>query len=995
MDDRTRLRNVLQHILGRGLLLGLLFALSPVWVAYAQQGVIRGQVMDRDTREGLPGANIVVQGTTLGAATDIEGRYEIANVPAGTYTVSVSYVGYRSAQQQVSVAAGATVTLNFLLEPDVRGLEEIVVTGVASRTAKAIAPLAVSRINTADLEVVGQYSSITNLISGKVAGLQIINPSGNLGGGFRFFMRSGGGLYGTGQPVVYIDGVRVTNIEIGGFGVGGQQYSTLAGLNPEDIESIEVIKGPAGGALYGTSGQNGVILITTKRARRLANALQVDYRSTFGYNTQARKYDPDLYITADKANALFRRGPIQDHALAIQGTAGWTRYYTSLDLRREEGHLPSNKLNRRAFRANFDAYPSDRVTVRVSSAFSLTENDRPQNDNNIFGYLGNTLLTPITWYFTDSAAVRAIENKFRENRFVGSIEMIWSPIAQLELRGVMGYDGLDTRNDATYPPIYRYSGRVRGERNIYQLSRNQFNYDLSVRYSYTLPNQIRATTITGTQAFIVTQRTFWVTKQNFGSELVKNIGSGLDFINANEGFTNAREAGVFLQQEFNWQDKLFLSGGFRWDFASAYGRDAGDIFYPRADFSARLDQLGFLPGFFNLFNLFKARVAYGESGALPGLLDGQPLLWAPTPPSGYGVGLVVSRFGNTGIKPERTREVELGLDFEFRGGHGVELTYYRQYTSNSIVTFLLPPSGGTGVNSGGIPRNVGRIDGWGLETAAYANPIRTRNVQLSLNATFTWQDNKVKSLGGSSPIFDAFSFTVIDEGLRRNTFYVPKIKGPRYDNQGRFVGVELENNGERFDHGTPIPRYTGAVGMNLRLFRVLTLTANSRYALGHKVLNYTLAFTSRTGDFMNHREYLELRRKLGLSIGTNVPRELYENITPLTPGTPEYQQAAERYVRLLGTNEAVANYIEPGDFWKLDEVAISLDATSWLRRLTRFPGLRSFVITAAGRNLLIASKYRNPDPEVNFNGGITITNGQDFLTLPGPRVYTLGVRIGL
>jgi len=472
-------RNVLKHIGLKRFLAGLLLVSCPVGGVYAQQGTIRGQVMDRDTREPLPGANIVVQGTSLGAATDIDGRYEIQNVPPGTYTVAVSYVGYRAAQQEVTVAAGASITLNFMLEPDVRGLEEVVVTGVASRTAKSIAPLAVSRINVANLEVIGQHSSVTQLLNGRGAGLQIINPSGNLGGGFRFFMRSGGGLYGTGQPVVYVDGVRVTNIEIGGFGVGGQQYSTLTGLNPEDIESIEVIKGPAGGALYGTSGQNGVILITTKRARQLANAIQVDYRSTFGYNTQARKYDPDIYLTADKANALFRRGPIQDHALAIQGTAGWTRYYTSLDLRREKGHLPSNELHRRAFRANFDAYPSEKITVRVSSAFSLTENDRPQNDNNIFGYLGNTLLTPITWYFTDSLAVRAIENKFRENRFVGSIELIWSPLAQLELRGVMGYDGLDTRNDATYPPNYRYSGQVRGERNIYQLSRNQFNYDRS------------------------------------------------------------------------------------------------------------------------------------------------------------------------------------------------------------------------------------------------------------------------------------------------------------------------------------------------------------------------------------------------------------------------------------------------------------------------------------------------------------------------------------
>jgi len=979
--------------MSKGLLTAFALLFFPL-LGWAQEGTIRGRVLDRDTGEPLPGANVVLQGTTLGAAANLQGEYTISRVPPGTYTLVASFVGYRRAQEQVTVRAGETITVNFRLEVDVRGLEEVVVTGVASRTAKAIAPVSVSRLSTANLELSGQYTSLTQLVSGKIAGLQIVNPSGNLGGGFRFFMRSGGGLYGTGQPVIYVDGVRITNTEIGGFGVGGQQYSTLTGLNPEDIESIEVIKGAAGGALYGTSGQNGVILITTKRARGLSNAIQVDYRSTFGYNTQARKYDPNIYLTANAANALFRRGPIQDHALALQGTAGWTRYYTSLDLRREDGHLPSNSLFRRSFRANFDAYPSDRVSLKVNSFFSLIENDRPQNDNNIFGYLGNTLLTPRTWYFTDSAAIRAIENTFRENRFVGSIELTYAPMAGMELRGVMGYDGLDTRNDATYPPNFIYSGRVRGERDIFQLSRNQFNYDLSLRYSYPLFG-MRATTIAGTQAFILTQRSFFVQKQNFGSELVRNIGSGLDFINANEAFTNAREAGLFLQQEFNYNDKLFFSGGFRWDFASAYGRDAGNIFYPRADFSVRLDQLGLLPGFFNLFNLFKARLAYGESGALPGTLDGQPLLWGPTPPSGYGVGLVVSRFGNTAIKPERTREIEGGIDFEFRGGYGLEFTYYRQFTTNSIVTFLLPPSQGTGVNSGGIPRNVGRIDAWGAEVAAYATPVRTRNVQATINASFAYQDNRVKSLGGASDIFDAFSFTVIKPGLRRNTFYVPRVKGPRYDAQGRFIGVELEENGQRFDHGSPIPIYTGSVALNVRLFRVLTITGNGRYALGHKVLNYTLAFTSRAGDFMNHREYLELRRKLGLSIGTNVPRSLYENIPVLTPGTEEYQQAAERFVRLMGDNPTVENYILPGDFFRLDELAISFDATSLLRRLPGAANLRSFVITAAGRNLFLTTRYNNPDPEVNFNGGITITNGQDFLTLPAPRVYTLSLRLGL
>jgi TonB-dependent starch-binding outer membrane protein SusC len=968
------------------LLLALL--LLPATV-YAQAGSVSGQVVDSQTGEPLPGANVLISELNRGSATDIDGNFNITGVDAGTYTLVTSYVGFITNRRSVSVAAGQDLALTIRLDADLRGLEEVVVTGVASRTSRAVSPVAVSRVNAAELNEVQNYSTVDQLLTGKAAGVQVIQSSGNVGGGIRFHMRAGGGLYGTGQPVIYVDGVRINDVEIAGFGVGGQGYSTLSSLNPDDIENIEIIKGAAGGALYGTSGSNGVILITTKRGRRATDAINVQFRSQMGWNEMQRQYDEDLYVTAADANAVFRRGMVTNQTLSIQGQLDRIRYFTSLDLRDEEGLMMTNEMQRQSFRGNIEAFPTDNVSIRVSSSFNTVENTRPQNDNNIYGYLGNTLLLPISYVFTDSLAIEAIDNRIRSNQFQGSVEMMWSPFQGFELTGRLGYDGTDLRNDESFPPGFGYAFGNIGQRNLYQWSRGQYNYDANARYGYNIAHNFSATTIVGVTAFQHSTRTFFMTRQNFASDLISNIGAGSDFIQGDEGFSTFREAGVFLQQEFSFDDTYYVTAGARYDFASTIGDEAGDIFYPRADMSVRFDQFDFTP---DVFNLFKFRTAIGVSGQLPGAFDAQPLLWTASS-SGYGgAGATLGRVGDPTIRPERITEWEIGLDAELRGGYGFELTHYRTWSRDALVGRLNPLS--SGLTSNAVQQNVGSITGWGYEAMFSATPIRTRNTQLDLTLTYSFQDTEVLDLGGEEPTFlyDGFSRNVITEGLRRSEFYLPVVEGPRFNEDGTYAGVNLVEGGERQAIGSPIPLHTGGLGMNVRFAQYFTLNVQTGFALGHYVYNGTAAFGAQGGLFSTNRQYVRLRAALGLGNHPWVPAAAYEDVVALTPGTAEYQEAAREFAFMQGS--IPSNFVEAADTFRLREVGLSFNATNLIRGTQFGEFVRSLTFAASGRNLWMTTKYSNPDPEMNFTGARGAGAAQDFLTLQNPRTFNFSVAIG-
>ena len=242
----------------------LIFYLVITSISLHAQSTISGTVTDRSGNP-LIGANVLVEGTAIGAATDIDGLFSINYNPEGEYTLVVSYFGYKDQLLTTS----DTQDLNFILQQDVFDMDKVVVTGIASEKSIGNTEVSVSRVDASELSETNSFSDMGQLLYGKVAGVDIRKASGNVGGGWRFDVRAGGGLNGSEQPVIYVDGIRIENAEYNSGFTGGQGFSTLADLNPEDIESIEVLKGPAGATSYGTNGSNGVVIITTKKGRRL------------------------------------------------------------------------------------------------------------------------------------------------------------------------------------------------------------------------------------------------------------------------------------------------------------------------------------------------------------------------------------------------------------------------------------------------------------------------------------------------------------------------------------------------------------------------------------------------------------------------------------------------------------------------------------------------------------------------------------------------------
>lgn len=960
-------------------------------VVSAQSGTITGTITDASSGDPLTGATVIIESNpSKGGAADIDGNYTIDNVAAGDYTLVAKFIGFKEVRTQVTVGSG-TVNVDFELSADVLGLEDVVVTGIASRSSKAVSEVAISRVDAAKLTETNSYNSVSQLLTSKVAGVSVQPASGNVGGGIRFLVRSGGGLNGNGQPVIYVDGVRIDNSQTG-FGAGGQSFSTLSDINPETIESVDFLKGPAAAALYGTSGSNGVVLITTKKGEISpnGNSVNVNYKYTNGITDQAVEMEEDYLISAEDFNAIVREGSIEAHDVSVSGGNDSFRYFTSFNDRSEQGIVGQNSQGRQTVQANFDAFLSEKVTLSANTSFALNRVNTPQNDNNIFGWLGNTMLFPTSYVFTDSAAIAAFENESETNRFIGSFKFNYRPITGLSINLSAGLDNSDVRSFTYQSPEFRYGSLgFEGAKNVFNRQNSQATFDANVSYTFNPTDKITSSTVVGTQVFDRTFQTTQIGRQNFSTSLVRDAQSASTINIASEGFGNTRSAGIFIQEEINYDQTYFLTIGGRQDFASAFGNETKDIFYPKASAAVRVDKLGVLP---SDINFLKLRVAYGETGILPGQNDGIRLLWGTTN-SGFGIGGVPSSIGNPSIEPERVKELELGLEASFFENYGIDFTYYIQNAENSIIGLRNSPS--TGLVASTSPFNIGEKEGSGYELAVNATPIINRDFQLDLTALISYSENEVTDLGDAQPIRDGFDLNTTQEGLPVATFFPQEVRGATFDANGFYTGPDIATGEEgRIALGTPYPEYQGSFSMNLRFLKNFNLYALLDYQLGLSIFNNSLLFAN---NFGNGAEYETLQ---GLLAGTpGVGGSFYNNnadtsddITPLTPGSPEYIAAAERYAELTPASDF--GYVEEADFARLREVSISYNFNDLINSSPLSQYVKSASISFSGTNLWLSSKYSGIDPEVNFTGNRSASRGQDFLTLPQARSFFATFNIG-
>ena len=433
----------------RFLVAALALALLPA-LAKAQGGTISGTVIDQATQQPLQDAQVSVVGTQRGAATDQRGHFTITGVPAGTYTVRARRIGYAVNNQTVTVGTGATATVTFALSAAATQLEEVVVnavTGVAERRVET--GVNVGHVDVAEMNK-GPITSISDVLQGRVAGVNLQSVVGTAGGGQRIRIRGANSLSLSNEPLIYIDGIAASNSK-GGFALGGQDYSRLNDINPEEIENIEVLKGPAASAIYGSAASNGVILITTKRGRagraqwrayveggqmKDENEYPLNYAALTQFTASTEYYDvenggylnlrryngpaapfeycpnynaalpagtagactQDVFLSFDQfrdpRTTPYQTGTNSKVGLNVSGGSDQLTYFLSGDQQREYGVLRPNDLNRISLRSNINAKLGNRATAAVTAAYIRSDTKRISNDNSIFSPLINTLLGP-------------------------------------------------------------------------------------------------------------------------------------------------------------------------------------------------------------------------------------------------------------------------------------------------------------------------------------------------------------------------------------------------------------------------------------------------------------------------------------------------------------------------------------------------------------------------------------------------------------------------
>jgi TonB-dependent starch-binding outer membrane protein SusC len=1034
-------------------------AILPAALSAQERGSITGQVVDAATQQPLQGAQITVGGTTLGTITNTQGRFLIPNVPAGTREVRVSLIGYQAPAQSVAVTAGAATTVNFAMQPSAVELDALVVSAVTGRAERKrelgtnTATISMDEIERAPI------TRMADVLTGRTAGVQLQGVAGTIGTSQRIRIRGANSISLSNEPLIFVDGVQFSNTR-GGFAVGGQDYSRLNDINPEDIQNIEILKGPAASAMYGTAAANGVILITTRRGRvgaptwrayaetgwsedhnpyptnflpfQVNNASAPMFTARGNLNTAGGANAPYFFCPnfatgtvrnvaagtcrQDQTLALnpfetpglnpFTTGSRNKYGLSVGGGSEQVTYYLSGDFDTEQGVISFNTQDRVNLRANLGARITERLDANINAGYTRTGLIMNANDNNVFSPLINNLLatphvptqeqrdasppgarfgTGFGHFLTDIA-----ENVSDQtvDRFIVGGSTNFRPLPWLALNANLGMDFFGRHDQQTIQP-----GRLpiaatwnAGWRQSQRASNYIWTSNAAGVATHQLTNAIGTTTTVGTSF----SREQFESTYCYGVGIVegtRSCAATSSLFNVSEGYTEVRTIGAYLQQQFNFRDRVFLTGSIRGDDNSAFGQDFGFIVYPGLSASWVLSEEPFFPQINAVSNL-RLRAAFGTSGQRPNVRDAVTLLdpVSATVNNQELSAVRLSRVGNPNLRPEKTDEFETGFDVGLLQDRlSVEFTYFNRQSRDALINRPLAPSFGlTGdaTTTGTIFDNLGSVRNWGTELALNARVFQTPQAALNMRLSATTLDNRIEDLGEDiQPIVFNRGNQQHKQGFPTGAFF-----GRRYEIVGNPTGVLRQQDIRMVDDttvfmGRMLPTNTQSLSGDLSLFRnLVTLSGLVDRRAGMQQLNYTELFRCQTG--FNNGTQGAARGQCAAVADPNASIEAQAAFIGQRFGAP-YTNAAGQTSNVLTS----AGYIEDADFIKLRELSLTLGVPDNMAQ--RFQALRGASLTVSGRNLATWTNYTGLDPEINETGGGANFGQGEFNTQPPLRYTTV------
>lgn len=985
------------------LVAALLFIGAAEAAAQTATYTITGRARDAEGGAALAGVQVVVRGTRFGGLTNAEGVYSIiAQLSPATYVVEATMIGREQGTQTVTLGDARIVNVpEFRLRTTTLALEEIVVTGTAAPTSRRALGNAVSTVSA---EALAQTTSTTidQALQGKVAGATITSNTGNPGGGVSMRLRGTSSIVAGAEPLYIVDGVIIDNNadQQINFGYRSNPSNRLADLDPDDIERVEVLKGAAAAALYGSRANNGVVQIFTKRGRAGINRVvagsrmtRSDLERTIAFALTPTNLDAGLCATClnsgtisavrfDPQPLLFREPWSHDTYLSISGGSPETQYYISGNFVNENGIMRGSDHEKLNVRMNLDQKVADWLNLAAGANYIRSHTNLVINGERGAGGLLTaavfapttidlTARDPVSGEFVNKQAgvflnplyvLETFSSPQDINRFVGSLQARANPFGALRLNYSLGYDQYTMETMLSIPR--GTIGTLLGEATSANRRNMLVNNDVSANYDFGAP-RLRFTTSVGANHTYqrLDQLNAGATDLVPQTELVSGAVQ-----NASQARIHLVTLGFFGQQQVAFGNRLYLTGALRWDASSTFGEDERWQMYPKVSGSWVVSEESFLKDNATWISELRLRAALGYAGNQP------PLSQAFARVSRFGSITNVTRLGltplnspgNPNLKPERQREWEAGVDLAVLNNRlGARFTYYDQYVTDLLLVRPFVPSAGYG----SILDNVGELSNKGVELEVNTQNYTRGNFNWNSRVIYSKNNNRIEKLNVLP--FTAGYTNLVIEGQPVGVHFMPAYMrdengqimtdsiGPRLENR---VGTQcpdpsvcLPNSTSRIV-GNPWPAWTGSLFNEFRLgnWSASFLLDGS---FGFELWNQT----QRIQDIFG--------------AGPLFDRVLRGEATP-----------AQR-TRLQSIWE---NYLEDASYIKLRDITVRFGTNaSWLRNV----GASRAEFELVGRNLKTWTDYSGYDPEINMFGLSTVERGTDFAVYPNARTIGFGVRL--
>ena len=933
----------------------------------AQVTKVTGTVISEE--DGLPvvGASILVKGTAVGTVTDMDGKFQLPNVPSSAKTLVISFIGMQSQELPIKQ------TMNVILKPDTETLEEVVVLGYGSGKKIGSIVGSVAKVNSEKLSA-KPVANAMDALQGQVSGLQVYTSSGEPGSSSSSYIRGVGSLTADNEPLYVLDGTPVSS-------------SVMVMMNPNDFESVTVLKDASATSIYGSRAANGVIYITTKRgkigekavitasgnygtarlARRVSNPMNstelLNYQLSHGIIKQ-ETYDKYINsgIDTNWEDYFFKDdAPTYQANLSIQGGSNKTMYYVSGSYYFQDGITPRSEYNRYTFRSNLESRPTD--WLRFGANFGATYDEQQtslftyQGSNNLNGGIFGTILNPTYYnpYGEDGSKLDVIPGLNRYSPYyLSDKQPSSSNTAQLDGTAFIQLN-LASHPNATQGG-YTYEA-FRRNAKLTITNTAEYNFKIKDIHDFTI---------------LIGQEGIKNDYQRFGSETTGQSDDRLSMLEAGTAATllGADENDLYTYQFLSFfgrinyalNDKYFADFSIRNDASSRFGKDNRNAIFMSGGLMWNMKKESFLEDV-NFLSDLKLKASIGTTGnSSIGNYDHLALVGTNL----YNAqgGWKINTPGNGDLGWEKQTLANIGIEASFWNKYRIELTYYNKKTSNMLMDVPVPYTSGFS----SITQNVGSMTNSGVEIAVSLDLLKTKDWFVGFNMNYAYNKNKITELFygydewampnylvsynvGEPVQYYMAEWAGVDPADGQQMWYIPGTDGE----------TTKEYDEERLQQATGKKRYAphnGGFGLNVS-WKGLSLNADFAWVLGKYMVNNDYYFAANPYNFAGYNQ------------SKDVLNEWKEpgDITDI----PAYGNVMQFDTHLL----------ENASFLRLKNISLSYTLPkNWLLPTKVIQGVR---IMATARNLFTITNYKGADPELDTN----LTYG----AYPNTKQFTIGAEL--